>query len=171
MLMLKRYSFFLLAISVLVLPLPLFAVQSTSGLLLKSEIESQETYPGKPYYQMKRLKEKVSELLIFFPDSKLNYSRKLLRTRFSELNHIIQEQSLDEVQRSSERFAYQAGKLTELAEKEPKEAKEKTINLFKTYQDDLNQMKYKFEQDSGFWILVLHDINTLDYLTARLKKD
>ena len=142
---------------------------STSSSNLKSNIETITTEPGTLSYQIKRLLEKISGNLLFFSDSKLNHEKKLLNTRFSELQYIAASENLEEVQRSSERFAYQAGIVANLVQDASPKEKEKVINLFKIYKEDLNQIKFYFEMDSGFWILILHDINTLDLLTARLK--
>lgn len=147
--------------------------QNTSipTLKLKSSYEHQDTYPGMPYYSVKRLFEKISGKLLFMKDSRINFEQKLLKKRFSELKYIIETKNLDEIQRTSERFAYQAGILTNLNLKEPKEKKERIITLFKNYKDDLTLLKFNFEMDSSYWILMLHDVNSLDSLTARLEKN
>lgn len=142
---------------------------STSASTLKSHTETPTTSPGTFSYQIKRLWEKISERLLFFNDSQINYAKKLLAARFSELQYISASKNLDEVQNASERFAYQAGILTDLVQDASPQEKDKIVNLFEVYKDDLNKIKFYFEMDSGFWILILHDINTLDILTARLK--
>lgn len=141
------------------------------SLKLNSSYEQEETYPGMPYYSVKRLFEKISGKLLFMKDSRINYEQKLLKKRFSELKYIVETKNLDEIQRTSERFAYQAGILTDLCLGEPVEKRERVINLFKNYKDDINLLKYNYELDSSYWILMLHDVNSLDSLTARLKKD
>lgn len=142
---------------------------STSTSSLKSNIETPTIYPGTFSYQIKRLLEKISGRLLFFNDSKLNYEKKLLGARFSELQYISASKELDDVQHTSERFAYQAGIVADLVQTASPQEKEKVIKLFSVYRDDLDKIKFYFEMDSGYWILILHDINTLDLLTARLK--
>ena len=120
---------------------------STSSSNLKSKIETVMTHPGTLSYKLKRLAEKISGKFLFFSDSKLNYEKKLLNTRFSELQYIAASRNYEEVQRSSERFAYQAGIVTSLVQNASPEEKEKIINLFKNYRDDLNKIKFYFEMD------------------------
>lgn len=145
-------------------------LEPTPSYKLKSSFEEQETNPGMPNYNIKRLLEKISERILFMSDSKISYVQKLLKRRFSELKFIVENKNLDEVQKASERFAYQAGILTELVTEKPQKEKQRVIALFKNYKDDLNVLKFNFELDSSYWILMLHDINTLDSLTARLTK-
>lgn len=168
--MFKKTTLLILISSFLFSAYTIFADEvSTSSSSLKSRIENITTYPGTLSYKFKRLFEKISGGLLFFNDSKLNYEKKLLNIRFSELQLIAAAKNLEEVQRSSERFAYQAGIVTDVAQNSSQAEKEKVLNIFKNYRDDLEKIKFYFDMDSGFWILILHDINTLDLLTARLR--
>lgn len=136
---------------------------------LKSEVQQQPADPGTISYLIGRLIEKVSEKIIFMEDSKINFSKKMLNKRFSELVYLVEKKDTEQLQKSSERFAYQAGILADLVKDQPPNEKEKVIRLFNSYKNDLNKIKHNYDQDSGYWILILHDINTLDILTARLK--
>lgn len=136
---------------------------------LKSKVQQQPADPGTISYLITRLLEKVSEKILFMEDSRVNFSKKILNKRFSELVYLAEKKDTEEIQKSSERFAYQAGTLTELVKDKAPSEKEKVVLLFNSYKDDLNKIKHNYDQDSGYWILMLHDINTLDILTARLK--
>ena len=126
--------------------------------------------PGSIYYSFKRLFEKGQEKLLFSQQSKKSFYESLVKTRLSELNYVIDKKALSEVQRSSERFAYQAGILTEEVIKQNQiNDKENLIKEFDRYNKFLSSLRDKYPANSSFWMLVQHDINTLNILSNRLK--
>ena len=134
------------------------------------EIKSQIIYPGSFYYPFKRVLEKVEEKLQFSGQSKISFYESLLKTRLTELNYVVEKRFLSEVQTSSERFAYQAGILSEELIKQSKvKDKERFIKEFEQYKKFLPNLRDKFEANSSFWMLVQHDINTLNILSDQLK--
>lgn len=128
----------------------------------------QKIYPGSPYYPLKRLWEKISAKFLFFDDAKVNNNRRLLETRFSELFYVVDQKLLDEIQRSSERFAYQAGIYTESVKGKNNADKGFTKQELKKYIDDLGKLRDEFSANSSYWMLVQHDINTIGILSAQL---
>lgn len=150
-------------------PLLVYSGASVKVSDLKSEVDQNPSDPGSISFLISRLFEKVSEKILFLEDSKVNFSKKILNKRFSELVYLAEKKDTEQIQRSSERFAYQAGLLADLIKDQPIAEKEKVVSLFNSYKDDLNKIKHNYEQDSGYWILMLHDINTLSILTARLE--
>lgn len=147
-------------------PLSLIHAQDSQQLdLPKTTIN-----PGSFYYSFKRLWEKGMEKLQFSSQSKINFFKSQLKTKLAELNFVVENKLLSEVQRSSERFAYQAGILTEELVKQNKaEDKEKIIREFEQYSKFLEKLRDKYSANSSFWMLVQHDINTLKILSERLK--
>ncbi len=126
--------------------------------------------PGSVYYSFKRLFEKGQEKLLFFQQSKKSFYESLVKMRLSELNYVIDKKALSEVQRSSERFAYQAGILAEEVIKQNQtNDKENLIKEFDRYNKFLSNLRDKYPANSSFWMLVQHDINTLNILSNRLK--
>lgn len=126
--------------------------------------------PGSFYYSFKRLFEKGQEKLLFFQQSKKSFYESLVKMRLSELNYVIDKKALSEVQRSSERFAYQAGILTEEVIKQNQiNDKENLIKEFGRYNKFLSNLRDKYPANSSFWMLIQHDINTLNILSNRLK--
>lgn len=125
--------------------------------------------PGSFYYPVKRAVEKGREMIIFSKEGKRSYYNSLLKTRLSELDYVTEKKILSEIQSSSERFAYQAGILTEEAMQSNKNDKENLINDYAKYSKFLDVLRDRFPANSSFWMLVQHDINTLDILSNKLK--
>ncbi len=126
--------------------------------------------PGSFYYPFKRIWEKGWEKLQFSSASKIAFYNSQLKTRLSELNYVVEKKLLSEVQRSTERFAYQAGILTEETIKQNKAVdKENLIKEFEKFKPFLDSLRDKYEANSSFWMLIQHDINTLGILSEKLK--
>lgn len=126
--------------------------------------------PGSFYYPFKRLWEKFREKLTIKDQAKISFNESLVKKRLSELNYVVEKKVLSEVQYSSERFAYQAGMLTEELTKQNKnEDKEKFVKEFEKYSQFLEGVRDKYQANSAYWLLIQHDINTLNILSERLK--
>lgn len=167
--MLKIVLVLLLVVTSVNFPKLVYSGDSVKVPDLNSKVEQNPSDPGTISFLIIRLFEKVSEKILFMDDSKINFSKKILNKRFSELVYLAEKKDTEQIQKSSERFAYQSGILTELVKNQSPSEKEKVVSLFNSYKDDLNKIKHNYEQDSGYWILMLHDINTLSFLTARLE--
>lgn len=160
------FSIFVIFLSICQ-PLVISAAEETTTL--KNEVIN----PGSFYYSFKRLWEKGIEKLQFSRQSKINFYQSQLKTKLVELNFVVENKLLSEVQRSSERFAYQAGILTDLLIKQRDEQKDeaiarKTIEDFQKYNRLLESLRDKYEANSSFWMLIQHDINTLNILLEKL---
>ncbi len=160
----KIFIAFLLFFITFFQPLIIYAVDESSN------IKSEAINPGSFYYSFKRLWEKGREKLQFSIQSKITFHESLLKKRLSELNYVVENKFLSEVQTSSERFAFEAGTLTdELAIENKVNEKEALIKEFEQYGKFLPSLRDKYPANSSFWMLVQHDINTLSILSARLK--
>lgn len=139
----------------------------TSGGL---DLPQTKINPGNFYYNFKRLWEKGLGQLMFSQESKISFHKSQLKTRLVELKVVVDEKILSEVQRSSERFAYQAGILTDvIVKKDDAKTKEQLLEEFESYDPLLQKLRDSFEANSSFWMLVQHDINTLRILSDQLK--
>lgn len=163
MAILGKKRIFSILVSLLIVLQP-FAINAGEDINLKNE----SINPGSFYYSFKRLWEKASEKLNFNNQSKINFYQSLLHVRLAELKYVVENRVLSEVQTSSERFAYQAGILTEALVKENQD-KEKTIKEFQKMQEFLEYLGDKYPANSSFWMLIQHDINSLKILAERLK--
>ncbi|MDP3758740.1 MAG: DUF5667 domain-containing protein [Candidatus Daviesbacteria bacterium] len=126
--------------------------------------------PGSFYYPVKRVLEKGWERLQFGETQKIEFYKSQLKVRLAELNYVVEKKLLSEVQTSSERFAYQAGILTEELVKQNKVAdKENLIKEFAQFSPFLDRLRDVYPANSSFWMLIQHDINSLKILSELLK--
>lgn len=135
-----------------------------------TEIKNEFINPGSFYYSFKRLWEKGFERLQFGTKSKVNFHFSQFQTRVAELNYVIENKFLSEVQQSSERLAFEAGVLTDqLIKQNNNEEKQKYIKEFEKYVKPLEKLRDMYPANTSFWMLVQHDINTLQILSEKLK--
>lgn len=126
--------------------------------------------PGSFYYPVKRILEKGLERIQFDSKQRVAFYKSQLKARLSELNYVVEKKLLSEVQASSERFAYQAGILTEELIRQNKTAeKENLIKEFEQFSPFLDKLRDVYPANSSFWMLIQHDINSLKILSGRLK--
>lgn len=130
---------------------------------------SQKTLPGDSKYQVKRLKERITEFFKLSYKSKSTYRQLLLEKRLSELVSLVENKNANEIANSTQRFAYQAGKLAEGSYKDKSDRKKEIILLFDKYKPILGEMRDNFHSNSPFWLLSQQDIDTLNILSDRLK--
>lgn len=127
--------------------------------------------PGDFYYLPARLWEKITEKFQFNNNSKFNYSNSLIDKRVSELGFVVKNRRLGEVQRSSERLAYEVGTLTDLLIKEGNaQKKEQLKKKIDGFFPALAELRDNFAANTSFWMLVQHDINSLKEYSEKLNK-
>ena len=130
---------------------------------------SQKTLPGDSKYRLKRLKERTIEFFKISSKSKSAYREVLLERRLSELVSLVENKNANEIANSTQRFAYQAGKLAEGSYEDKSDRKKEIIVVFEKYKPVLGEMRDNFHSNSPFWLLSQQDIDTLDILSDRLK--
>lgn len=131
--------------------------------------ETQKIYSDNPFYPVKRLWEKMALKMLFLSDAKVNYEKKLLNKRFSELKYSVKNNLLDEIQRTSERFSYQAGIYADRVRFYGDERfKQKVIQEFAKYASDAAILRKQVPEGS-FTRLIQYDIDTLNILSDQLK--
>ncbi len=161
--------FFLVIVSITVFDyLPLNTAYA--GEAEQSGLTKESINPDSLYYPFKRILEKAEEVFAFSKDSKRVFYNNLLKIRLSELNYVVIEKRFSAVEKSSKRFSYQAGILTdELIKQNNEDEKQKQIKEFGQYNNLLATLRDNFQANSSFWMLIQHDINSLNQLSDRLK--
>ena len=133
-------------------------------------LPKQSLNPGDFYYPVVRLWEKIAENFNFGTEAKFKYSNSLIDKRMSELGYVVKNKRLDEVQRSSQRLAYQVGTLTDFLIKQGnKQTKDQLKIKINTFFPALSELRDNFPANSSFWMLVQHDINSLKEYREKLK--
>lgn len=135
----------------------------------KLNLPAQAINPGDFYYLPVRLWEKIAEKFQFNNDTKFKYSSSLIDKRISELGYVVKNRRLDDVQRSSERLAYEVGRLTEFLIKQPnREMKDQLKTKINNFLPALSELRDYFPANSSFWMLVQHDINAFNEYSDKL---
>lgn len=157
---------------IIILLFLLFSVQVTyASELEKLNLPTQSVNPGDFYYSPVRLWEKITEKFQFKTDTKFKYSNSLIDKRMSELGYVIKNKRLDEVQRSTQRLAYQVGVLSELLiQNKNTQMKEQLNKKINSFFPALAELRDNFPANSSFWMLVSHDINGLKEYSEKLSK-
>lgn len=125
--------------------------------------------PGSFYYPFKRIVEKAREKILFSDSGKVSFYSSTLKTRLVELDYVTGKKALSEVENSSKRFAATAGVLTDAVLKMGQSGRENLVKQFAEYSDFLAEARDRFPANSSFWLLIQHDINTLNILSEHLK--
>lgn len=137
----------------------------------KLNLPAQSINPGDFYYSSVRLWEKIAEKFQFNNDTKFKYSSSLIDKRMSELGYIVKNRRLDEVQRSTQRLAYQVGTLTEFLIKQgDRKMKDQIKTKINSFSPALSELRDNFPANSSFWMLVQHDINSLKEYSDKLNR-
>lgn len=150
-----------------------FIILSFQSLVLAQEtkvIPKQGINPDSPYYDIKRLWEKINEQVRFSQQSKIEYSQILVENRLSELSYIAEEKQLDYFETSSNRLSAQAGIVANLAVKLASSTKKAEIVLqFNQYIRVLEKLRDLYPANSSYWLLIQQNIDTLKILSEKLK--
>lgn len=137
----------------------------------KLNLPNQAINPGDFYYPPVRLWEKIIEKFQFNKEAKFKYSISLVDKRVSELGFIVKNRRLGEVQRSSQRLAFQVGTLTDfLIQQGDKQIKGQLKTRINTFFPALSELRDNFPANSSFWMLVQHDINSLKEYSQKLSE-
>ena len=137
----------------------------------KLNLPKQAINPGDFYYSPIRLWEKIIEKFQFSKEAKFKYAISQVDKRMSELGFAVKNKRLDEIQRPSQRLAYQVGTLTEfLVKQADKEMKEQLKAKINSFSPALAELRDNFPANSSYWMLVQHDINALKEYADKLSK-
>lgn len=123
-------------------------------------------------YSVKRLIEKGIILTKFSKNSKVDYFRDLTLKRLAELKFVIGKDLKNEIEHSSQRLSYQIGILSDyinINEKELSEKKKVTSDLLVSFKSLLENLRDKYPANSSYWMLIQHNINSIDLNLEKLK--
>ncbi len=150
-----------------------FVILSFQSLVLAQEtiaISRQGINPDSPYYDIKRVWEKINEQVRFSQQSKIEYSQILAENRLSELSYIAEGKQLDYFETSSNRLSAQLGTVANLAVKTASSTKKAEIVLqFTKYIRVLEKLRDLYSANSSYWLLIQQNIDTLNILSEKLR--
>lgn len=122
-------------------------------------------------FSIKRLFEKGMIFIKFGNDSKADYYKDLTLERAGELEYVVENKFLGEIERASQRFAYQTGTLADfISQNKIDDQKNASIkDLFAKYKSFLANLRDKYPANSSYWLLIQQDIDSIDLNLAKMK--
>jgi len=123
-----------------------------------------------PYYQSKRFWEKTVYYFTFSNKSKASFNQELLKERLAELKYVADKRLLSGIETAAKRFSSQAGVSAEAVKNLKDNNKiSATVEEFNSYTKILNGLRDLYAANSGYWLAIQQDIDTLKILSDEIK--
>lgn len=120
--------------------------------------------------KFERLQERIRLVFKFNKQAKADYKQELLEKRLEELDFVSENEMYYYFEDASYRYAAYAGRVTSYTvDNNLVDRKKATLELFKNHKEKLEIILARHEYDSAYWLLTMHDINSLDSLSNTLK--
>lgn len=118
-----------------------------------------------------RLFEKISFFFKFSKEQKIDYLIYLQEKRLADLKYAIDNDQGDLIEELSSRYSTYLGKMANfMSEKKLSYKKEEVLKMMERHKIIIETLHKNFEFESGFWILLQHDINTLKIFSDKIKQ-
>lgn len=118
-----------------------------------------------------RLFEKISLFFKFSKENKLDYMIYLQEKRLADLKYAVDNDEGDLIEELSSRYSTYLGNMTNfISERKIKYKKEEILKMMENHSKIIENLQKNFEFESGLWILLQHDINTLKIFSDKLKQ-
>lgn len=116
-----------------------------------------------------RLVETITLFFKFNQKDKESYHLYLANKRLAELSYVIESGEGDLIEEASNRYSAYLGRLTNyIIENRLSEYKQQLLDTYTGHQNVLNRLVYKIDVDSGFWLLLQHNLNTTKILKEKV---
>lgn len=117
-----------------------------------------------------KLKEKVILFLKFDKSKKADYYKYLTEKRLAELVFVVEAGSIDFVEETASRYATYLGQLTNFVRENKLSSKKEDLNrMYDDHTIIISEIQKKFEYDSGWWLAIKHDLNTILVLKDQIR--
>lgn len=151
-------------------------IATCSVLMFKNIYANEET--GSSYIKAEkvaglvdRFGEKVSLLFKFSKESRAEYMENIVKRRFGELQYVLETEQGDFVEETSSRYSTYVGLLTDyLIKNKLTDRKVETLEMYKAHSAVLEENTLNQNYNSGFWLLLQHDINYLKIYSSQLEQ-
>lgn len=116
-----------------------------------------------------RFLEKTYLFSKFSDNRKAQYIQYLVEKRFAELQHVLDNDQGDLIEETTSRYSTYAGYLVQFIMKNNLvDQKIKVLKMFDSHIEVLEKYLLQQNYNSGFWLLIQHDINYLKIYSAQL---
>ncbi len=117
-----------------------------------------------------KLQEKIIFYFKFSKQDKLNYLYKLSEKRLSELQYVIDKKDYNAVEEIASRYQTYISNLSNFIISNRLDSRDTFNNMAIKHKNILNNLQAHFPFESGWWLVIQHDINILDYSNLELTK-
>lgn len=110
------------------------------------------------------LRDRILERIILFfkfnPESSIEYQSQLVEKRLAEVKYVVDSGDWDPIEDVSSRYSSYLGRLTKFVlDHKMVSKKDDLIKMYSNHEAILEEILKNFESNSGFWLLIQHDIN------------
>ena len=106
----------------------------------------------------------------FSQKDKINYQQELTEKRLAELKYVIDSDKGDMIEDTSSRYSTCLGNLTEAVVKnKATDKKQELLTMYENHAKVLENLISQMEVESGFWLLLKHDINYIKIYSDQIK--
>lgn len=117
-----------------------------------------------------RFGERIQGWFKFSAEDKANYQMGLIEKRLAELQYVIDDGQGDLIEEVSSRYATYVGKFADdLISKKLSAENTKYLVMFESHLKILPELRDHFPSNSGWWLLLQHDINTVQIFSDKIK--
>lgn len=117
-----------------------------------------------------RLAERITLFFKFSPVEKVNYQKLLAEKRLAELQYVIESKKGDLIEETSSRYSTYLGRLTnQLVFSKVTNKKEEILKMLDLHSQVVEELTAKIDRNSGFWLLLQHNTNTIKLLSDQIK--
>lgn len=119
---------------------------------------------------IEKLTEKINLFFKFPKEGKFNYQKYLLEKRLAELKYVVDSKEWQPVEETSSRYATYLGKFNEFVVKKGLgNKKEEILKIYARHSKVLEELQRNFKFESGWWLLLQHDINSTKIFTDQFR--
>lgn len=120
---------------------------------------------------IEKVKDKINLFLKFDKKSKVDYHQYLAEKRLAELEYIIRTDQIDSVEKFASKYSTYIGHLTNYTVKnQVKEKKQDIISMFDRHIVVLKKIQTRFEFESGWWLVLQHDVNSAKIFKEKINQ-
>lgn len=117
-----------------------------------------------------KLQERLLLMLKFSKQAKANYYQYLVEKRLAELTYVIENKNVNLVEELASRYSTYVGVLAQYVATNKITTKNKDLlAMFDKHAYLISELQKNFPFESGWWLAIQHDINSLKLFAAILK--
>lgn len=119
--------------------------------------------------KVEKVKEKLTLLFKFNKSAKADYYQYLAQKRLAELSYVVENDQINLVEETASRYSTYIGILTNYVVANGLTSKKSDLSaMFDKHAELIKLLQKKFKYDSGWWLAIQHDINTISLLKDKL---